>query len=63
MLRGAVLREVKRGALATRVIADADDYVRVLAERFGLTPAGVRTLWPAVHARHVAWVATQGYRA
>ncbi|MBA3891760.1 MAG: arylamine N-acetyltransferase [Gemmatimonadaceae bacterium] len=62
VLRGAVLREVKRGVLATRVIADADDYVGVLAERFDLTPAGIATLWPTVHARHIAWVAAQGCR-
>ena len=60
VLRGAVLREVKDGDLTVRVIADADDYGRVLVERFDLRPAGIGTLWPTVKARHIAWMATQG---
>jgi N-hydroxyarylamine O-acetyltransferase len=59
VLRGAVLRTVKHGALDARTIADADDYARVLAERFGLAPEGVVALWPAVQARHLVWLAAQ----
>jgi N-hydroxyarylamine O-acetyltransferase len=59
VLRGAVLRELRDGVLAIRVIADADDYGRVLANRFHLAPVGVETLWATVQARHVAWMATQ----
>lgn len=59
VLRGAVLREVKNGVLAVRVIEDADDYVRVLADRFDLAPAGIEALWPTVQARHLAWMAEQ----
>lgn len=62
VLRGAVLRDVRDGVLASRVIADADDYMRVLAERFNLAPAGIETLWPTVHARHLAWMAAQATR-
>ena len=59
VLRGAVLREIRAGGLAVRVIEDADDYLRVLAERFGLAPDGIETLWPTVQARHHAWMAAQ----
>lgn len=59
VLRGAVLREVMNGFLSTRVIADADDYGRVLTERFHLAAAEFGPLWPAVHERHLAWMATQ----
>ena len=59
VLRGAVLREIRRGVLSTRVIADGDDYVDVLATRFDLAPAGVEALWPGVYASHLAWVASQ----
>lgn len=62
VLRGAVLREVRDGVLGERVIADADDYLRVLVERFDLAPAGIETLWPTVKARHVAWMAAQACR-
>lgn len=56
VLRGAVLREVRNGVLASRVIADAGDYLRVLRDRFNLAPVGVATLWPTMHARHAAWI-------
>jgi N-hydroxyarylamine O-acetyltransferase len=63
VLRGAVLREVRDGVLAMRVITDANDYGRVLAERFDLAPVGTETLWSAVQARHVAWMAAQPCRS
>jgi len=60
MLRGAVLREVSASGVATRTVQDADEYVRVLHDRFGLDLPRMRALWPIVWARHLEWQATQG---
>lgn len=59
ILRGATLREVGAGGVATRVVRDAAEFDRVLRERFDLTIAGVDALWPAIWARHVEWLAAQ----
>jgi N-hydroxyarylamine O-acetyltransferase len=53
MLRGAVLREVSASGVATRVVQDADEYVSVLRDRFGLDVPALRSLWPTVWARHL----------
>jgi len=58
MLRGAVLREVTAAGVALRTVEDADDYLRVLSERFDLNVPEMRTLWPTVWARHLEWEAT-----
>ena len=46
MLRGAVLREVTAAGVATRIVRDADGYMRALTERFGLDVPEMRALWP-----------------
>jgi len=55
MLRGAVLREVSASGVATRTVQDADEYVQLLHDRFGLDLPRMRALWPAVWARHLEW--------
>ena len=57
MLRGAVLREVTASGVATRTVQDADDYMQVLRERFGLDLPEMRALWPTVWVRHLEWEA------
>jgi N-hydroxyarylamine O-acetyltransferase len=59
MLRGATLREVGAGGVATRVVQDAAEFDRVLRERFDLAVPGVDALWPGIWARHLEWLATQ----
>jgi N-hydroxyarylamine O-acetyltransferase len=59
MLRGATLREVTIDGVATRVLRDAAEYERVLADRFGLRLPDAEMLWPAVWARHLDWEAEQ----
>jgi N-hydroxyarylamine O-acetyltransferase len=59
MLRGAVLREVTAAGVATRTVEDAQEYVRVLNDRFGLDLPAMRTLWPTIWARHLEWKAAQ----
>lgn len=59
MLRGAVLRDVTASGVATRVVQDADDYLRVLRDRFDLDLPEMRALWPTVRARHIEWEASR----
>lgn len=56
-LRGAVFRRVSRGGAVDRTIEDADDYLSVLDEHFGLRVAGTEALFPRVWERHLAWSA------
>lgn len=63
ILRGAVLREVREAGVAETVIQDADEYTRVLRDRFGLAFPEVAHLWPGVWTRHQEWQATQGAQA
>ena len=58
MLRGAVLREVTAAGVVTRIVQDADEYMRVLSERFDLDVPEMRALWPTVWARHLEWEAS-----
>ncbi|MFO7169342.1 MAG: arylamine N-acetyltransferase [Chloroflexota bacterium] len=53
-LRGAVLANVTPADVTKRVIADADDYRRVLREQFDLE-IDVEALWPKVWESHLAW--------
>ena len=57
MLRGAVLREVTAAGVSLRTVQDADEYMRVLSERFDLNVPEMRALWPIVWARHMEWEA------
>ncbi|MCC7127083.1 MAG: arylamine N-acetyltransferase, partial [Acidobacteria bacterium] len=59
MLRGATLREVRAEGVTTRVVQAAEEFDRVLRERFDLVVPGVETIWPAVWERHLAWQAGQ----
>lgn len=59
MLRGAVLREITAAGVALHTIDDADDYVRILRDRFDLDLPGMRAVWPAVWARHLEWQARE----
>jgi N-hydroxyarylamine O-acetyltransferase len=54
-LRGAVFRRVSSGGAVDRTIEDADDYLSVLDEHFGLRVAGTEALFPRVWERHLAW--------
>jgi N-hydroxyarylamine O-acetyltransferase len=58
-LRGAVLRRYAGSGVSERVVADAADYVAVLERDFGLRLPQAAGLWPAVRARHVAWVESE----
>ena len=62
MLRGAVLRRVTADGVATEIVRSADDYVRVLRERFDLDLPEMATRWPAIWERHLAWEASPGAR-
>ena len=59
ILRGAVLREIRAGGATDRVVSDADDYVALLRDRFGLSLPDAATLWPRVWQQHEAWQARQ----
>jgi len=54
-LRGAVLSSTTSQGVATRVIGDADEYERVLRERFDLRVDGVAALWEKVWESHRRW--------
>jgi len=54
-LRGATLREVSAAGVTTTVVGDADDYDRVLRQRFDLAIQGIEALWPLVWERHLQW--------
>lgn len=51
-LRGRVLMERGVSDESKRLIADADDLVAVLRDRFGLEAPGIAALWPKICARH-----------
>ncbi|MCR5880898.1 arylamine N-acetyltransferase [Phenylobacterium sp. J367] len=53
-MRGRSLREVRPGGVETRLVGSADEYVAVLAERFGLDLPEAAGLWPRICARHEA---------
>jgi N-hydroxyarylamine O-acetyltransferase len=59
MLRGAVLRHVTASGVATHIVQDADEYARVLSDRFALEARALPALWPAVWARHLEWQSAQ----
>ncbi|WP_240953835.1 arylamine N-acetyltransferase [Sphingomonas sp. G-3-2-10] len=58
-LRGRVLMERGANDESKRLIADADDLVTVLRERFGLDVPGIAALWPKICARHEALFAPE----
>ena len=60
MLRGAVLRDVTAAGVAMRTVQDAEEYLRVLRNRFALDVPEMRALWPTVWARHLEWQAASG---
>jgi len=58
ILRGRVLRRLTQEAISEeRLLADAEDFVSVLAEDFDLDVPRARTLWPKIVARHEAVLA------
>jgi N-hydroxyarylamine O-acetyltransferase len=59
MLRGAVLREVTAAGVVIHTVQDADEYVRVLNDRFALDLPEMRALWHTVWERHLEWEASQ----
>ncbi len=58
-LRGATFRVVTAAGVEERVLEGADEFDRVLRERFGLGLPEASDLWPRVWASHQAWVAAQ----
>lgn len=54
ILRGRVLRRVTPGGSADTMIGDADEYLAVLRDVFGLDVPEAASLWPAIVARHDA---------
>ena len=56
-LRGAVLRVLTASGVEERVLENADDYDRVLKEKFGLELPEASDLWPRMWASHQAWAA------
>ncbi len=59
MLRSATLREVTAGGATTHIVQSAQEFDRVLRERFDLAIPSVDTLWPRVWERHLQWTAEQ----
>lgn len=57
ILRGAMLRQIRAAGVVDREVRDADDYVALLRDRFGLAIADAATLWPRVREQHAAWLA------
>jgi N-hydroxyarylamine O-acetyltransferase len=51
-LRGRVLTERGSDGATTHTIEDADEFLAVLAERFGIDEPRAREIWPRVVARH-----------
>lgn len=51
-LRGKVLTESDSAGSTKRELADADELVTVLHEKFGLDVPGIAVRWPAIVARH-----------
>ncbi len=58
-LRGAVLRHVTKHGAIDRVITHADEYAKVLADRFDLRLSAAESLFAAVWERHLAWRSAQ----
>ena len=54
VLRGRVLRTITPGDSDDRLIGDADEYLAVLNDTFGLDVPEAARLWPAIVARHDA---------
>ena len=54
-LRGAVLRQVTKHGALDRVITHADEYAKVLADRFDLRIPAAESLFAIVWERHLAW--------
>jgi len=52
ILRGRVLTERGPQGTTTHTVADADELVATLAERFGIDEPRARDIWPRVLARH-----------
>jgi N-hydroxyarylamine O-acetyltransferase len=52
ILRGRVLTERGPQGATTHTIADADEFLTILAERFGIYEPRARQIWPQVVARH-----------
>ena len=52
VLRGRVLTERGIEGASTHTLADADELMAVLAERFGIDEPRARDIWPRVVARH-----------
>jgi N-hydroxyarylamine O-acetyltransferase len=59
MLRSATLREVTAAGVTTHLVHSAQEFDRVLRDRFDLAIPGVDALWPRVWARHLQWSAEQ----
>ena len=51
-LRGRVLSERGAEGVESRTIADADEFITVLREGFGIDEPRARAIWPRVTARH-----------
>jgi N-hydroxyarylamine O-acetyltransferase len=52
VLRGRVLTERGPDGTITHTVADADEFVATLTERFGIDEPRARHIWPRVLARH-----------
>jgi N-hydroxyarylamine O-acetyltransferase len=52
VLRGRVLTERGPEGASAHTIADADEFIATLAERFGIDEPRARKIWPRVVARH-----------
>ncbi len=52
VLRGRILTERGPEGAKTHTIADADEFVRTLAERFGINEPRAAEVWPRIVTRH-----------
>lgn len=52
MLRGKVLTDTRNDGAEVRELADAEDFVTALRERFAIDLPEAASLWPAIEARH-----------
>jgi N-hydroxyarylamine O-acetyltransferase len=55
-LRGAILSQTTQEDVQTHTITSADEYVRVISQRFDLRIDDLQRLWPTVWERHVEWI-------
>ena len=62
-LHGRILRTLRPQGKRERVLACADDLVRVLSRQFGLDVPEAATLWPRIVARHETLFGTPAYSA